>query len=51
MSVPPRRMGHTFTDPRLAAAIVDRLTFRGHVINTGAQSCRLKSTQDQARSA
>ncbi len=31
----------TFTDPRLCAAIVDRLTFGGHIINTGTQSYRL----------
>jgi len=37
--------GQTFTDPRLAAAIVDRLTFRGHIINTGTDSYRLKSTR------
>jgi DNA replication protein DnaC len=30
--------GQTFTDPRLAAAIVDQLTFRGHIINTGPDS-------------
>lgn len=28
----------TFTDPRLCAAIVDRLTFGGHIIETGSQS-------------
>ncbi|TQO19839.1 DNA replication protein DnaC [Rhodoglobus vestalii] len=37
--------GQTFTDPRLAAAIVDRLTFRGHIINTGTDSYRLKTTR------
>jgi DNA replication protein DnaC len=31
----------TFTDPRLCAAIVDRLTFAGHIIHTGTQSYRL----------
>lgn len=38
-------VGQTFTDPRLAAAVVDRLTFRGHIINTGTDSYRLKTTQ------
>jgi DNA replication protein DnaC len=31
----------TFTDPRLCAAIVDRLTFRGTIIETGTESYRL----------
>jgi DNA replication protein DnaC len=31
----------TFTDPRLCAAIVDRLTFNGHIIETGTSSYRL----------
>lgn len=34
----------TFTDPRLCAAIVDRLTFGGHIVETGSQSYRLAST-------
>jgi DNA replication protein DnaC len=31
----------TFTDPRLCAAIVDRLTFAGQIIDTGTTSYRL----------
>ena len=31
----------TFTDPRLCAAIVDRLTFNGQIIETGTTSYRL----------
>ncbi|MDP9989498.1 DNA replication protein DnaC [Arthrobacter oryzae] len=31
----------TFTDPRLCAAIVDRLTFNGAIIETGSDSYRL----------
>lgn len=31
----------TFTDPRLCAAIVDRLTFAGQIIETGTNSYRL----------
>ncbi len=34
----------TFTDPRLCAAIVDRLTFNGTIIETGTDSYRLAST-------
>jgi DNA replication protein DnaC len=37
----------TFTDPRLCAAIVDRLTFNGTIIETGTQSYRLAQTQRQ----
>ncbi len=37
----------TFTDPRLCAAIVDRLTFGGHIIETGTQSYRLAATLAQ----
>jgi DNA replication protein DnaC len=31
----------TFSDPRLCAAIADRLTFAGHIIETGTTSYRL----------
>ena len=33
----------TFTDPRLAAAVVDRITYRAHIIQTGTVSYRLNS--------
>lgn len=35
----------TFTDPRLCAAIVDRLTFGGNIIETGSDSYRLAHTK------
>jgi DNA replication protein DnaC len=35
---------HTFTDPRLCAAIVDRLTYNAHIIETGSESFRLAQT-------
>ncbi|MFJ2828526.1 IS21-like element helper ATPase IstB [Streptomyces sp. NPDC087263] len=35
----------TFTDPRLRAAIVDRLTFGGNIIETGSDSYRLAHTR------
>jgi DNA replication protein DnaC len=41
--------GSTFTDPRLAAAVVDRITFRAHIIETGTTSYRLASTQRRNR--
>jgi DNA replication protein DnaC len=40
-----RRWGETFTDPRLCAAIVDRLTFGGNIIETGTDSYRLARTR------
>ena len=38
----------TFTDPRLCAAIVDRLTFGGNIIETGTDSYRLAHTRAKA---
>ncbi|MFF7987771.1 IS21-like element helper ATPase IstB [Streptomyces sp. NPDC007901] len=38
----------TFTDPRLCAAIVDRLTFNGSIIETGTDSYRLAATRAKA---
>jgi DNA replication protein DnaC len=37
----------TFSDPRLCAAIVDRLTFGGNIIETGTDSYRLAKTRNQ----
>ncbi len=37
-------MGATFTDPRLAAAVVDRLTFNAHIIAIGTDSYRLATS-------
>lgn len=44
-NAPFSEWGTTFTDPRLAAAVVDRLTFNAHIINTGTQSYRLRATR------
>jgi DNA replication protein DnaC len=44
-NAPFSEWGQTFTDPRLAAAIVDRLTFNAHIIQTGTDSYRLRATQ------
>jgi DNA replication protein DnaC len=38
----------TFTDPRLCTAIVDRLTFGGHILETGTDSYRLARTKQAA---
>ncbi|WP_321184157.1 ATP-binding protein [Embleya scabrispora] len=35
----------TFTDPRLCAAIADRLTFKGILIQTGSESFRPRATE------
>jgi DNA replication protein DnaC len=35
----------TFTDPRLCSAIIDRLTFNAHIIETGTDSYRLRTTR------
>ena len=36
---------NTFTDPRLCSAIIDRLTFKAHIIETGTDSYRLRTTR------
>lgn len=41
----------TFTDPRLCAAIVDRLTFNGTIVETGIHSYRLAGTRARAEHA
>lgn len=38
----------TFTDPRLCAAIIDRLTFNALIIETGSVSYRLHATRKAA---
>ena len=43
-NAPFSEWGSTFTDPRLAAAVVDRLTFNAHIIQTGSASYRLNAT-------
>jgi hypothetical protein len=46
------RWTKTFTDPRLYAALVDRLTFGRNIIETGSDSCPLANTRAaQARNA
>ncbi len=45
------RWTKTFTDPRLCAAIVDRLTFAGQIIETGTTSYRLAHARASRSSA
>ncbi len=42
---PVQRMVKTFSGPRLAAAVVDRITYRAHIIQTGTDSYRLNNQQ------
>lgn len=44
-NLPFSEWGQVVTDPRLVAAIVDRLTFRAHIIETGSESYRLRSSR------
>jgi len=50
-NAPFSEWGHTFTDPRLAAAIVDRLTFNAHILETGSDSYRLRATRTKKAAA
>jgi DNA replication protein DnaC len=45
-NAPFSEWGATFTDPRLAAAVVDRLTFNAHIIQTGTTSYRFTSRKE-----
>ncbi len=44
-NLPFSEWGQVITDPRLVAAIVDRMTFRAHIIETGTESFRLRTTR------
>jgi len=50
-NAPFSEWGATFTDPRLASAVVDRLTFHAHIINTGSNSYRLRTTRTSRKGA
>ncbi len=50
-NAPFSEWGHTFTDPRLAAAVVDRLTFNAHILQTGCDSYRLRATRTKKGAA
>jgi DNA replication protein DnaC len=43
-NLPFSEWGTVFPDPRLVAAIVDRVTFNAHILETGTQSYRLRTT-------
>ena len=45
----PVEWGTVFPDPRLVAAIVDRVTFNAHILETGTQSYRLRTSKTTSR--
>ncbi len=47
-NAPFSEWGRTFSDARLAGAVVDRLTFRSLIIETGSDSYRLRSANTSA---
>ncbi|HEX2810513.1 MAG TPA: IS21-like element helper ATPase IstB [Kineosporiaceae bacterium] len=51
-NLPFSEWGTVFPDPRLVAAIVDRVTFNAHILETGTQSYRLRTSRTaQTRAA
>ena len=44
-NLPFGEWGSVFPDGRLAAAVVDRLTYRAHVLETGTESYRLRASR------
>jgi DNA replication protein DnaC len=44
-NLPFSEWGSVFPDPRLVAAIVDRVTFNAHILETGTQSYRLRTSK------
>jgi DNA replication protein DnaC len=44
-NLPFSEWGTVFPDPRLVAAIVDRITFNAHIVETGTQSYRLRTSK------
>ncbi len=44
-NLPFSEWGTVFPDPRLVAAIVDRVTFNAHILETGTQSYRLRTSR------
>jgi DNA replication protein DnaC len=48
-NLPFSEWGTVFPDPRLVAAIVDRVTFNAHIVETGTQSYRLATSKTSNR--
>ena len=45
-NLPFSEWGTVFPDPRLVSAIVDRVTFNAHILETGTQSYRLRTSKN-----
>ena len=50
-NLPFSEWGTVIRDPRLVAAIVDRVTFNAHIIETGTHSYRLRTTTRRSKPA
>ena len=50
-NLPFSEWGAVFPDPRLVAAIVDRVTFNAHILETGTQSYRRRTSKNTRRKA
>ena len=48
-NLPFSEWGSVFPDPRLVAAIVDRVTLNAHILETGSESYRLRTSKTTAR--
>jgi hypothetical protein len=48
-NLPFSEWGTAIPDPRLVAAIVDRVTFNAHILETGTDSYRLRTTKTRTR--
>jgi len=48
-NLPFSEWGTVIPDPRLVAAIVDRLTFNAHILETGTRSYRLATSKTSSR--
>ena len=48
-NLPFSEWGTVFPDPRLVSAIVDRVTFNAHIIETGTKSYRLRTSKTATR--
>jgi len=48
-NLPFSEWGAVFPDPRLVAAIVDRVTYNAHILETGTQSYRLRTAKNTTR--
>jgi DNA replication protein DnaC len=49
-NLPFSEWGQIITDPRLVAAVIDRLTFNAHIIETGTDSYRLRLSHTRRQS-